>query len=120
MYWLQRVLVSFFFQAEDGIRDTSVTGVQTCALPIYGCYPRSGANERRVGAGSCAREKERRPGALAGHRSGVWVGTLPRKRRNSLISELRAETGKLTCSHAKPGFRSVESPRSGSLRIPGR
>src|SRR5499425_3342667 len=25
---------NFFFQAEDGIRDTSVTGVQTCALPI--------------------------------------------------------------------------------------
>src|SRR5438445_7056422 len=29
-----RVLVSFFFQAEDGIRDIGVTGVQTCALPI--------------------------------------------------------------------------------------
>src|SRR5437763_8511853 len=28
------VHVLFFFQAEDGIRDTSVTGVQTCALPI--------------------------------------------------------------------------------------
>src|SRR5262249_60666683 len=28
----------FFFQAEDGIRDWSVTGVQTCALPISGCY----------------------------------------------------------------------------------
>src|SRR5437762_1665958 len=27
--------LSFFFQAEDGIRDTSVTGVQTCALPIF-------------------------------------------------------------------------------------
>src|SRR5689334_23389325 len=25
----------FFFQAEDGIRDGTVTGVQTCALPIY-------------------------------------------------------------------------------------
>src|SRR5258707_5260129 len=25
----------FFFQAEDGIRDIGVTGVQTCALPIY-------------------------------------------------------------------------------------
>src|SRR3954449_2897328 len=25
----------FFFQAEDGIRDESVTGVQTCALPIF-------------------------------------------------------------------------------------
>src|SRR5437764_3157823 len=29
------VVVFFFFQAEDGIRDTSVTGVQTCALPIF-------------------------------------------------------------------------------------
>src|SRR5690606_40533216 len=28
-------LVVFFFQAEDGIRDFHVTGVQTCALPIY-------------------------------------------------------------------------------------
>src|SRR5207249_8743360 len=27
--------VFFFFQAEDGIRDRNVTGVQTCALPIY-------------------------------------------------------------------------------------
>src|SRR5690606_39326121 len=26
---------SFFFQAEDGIRDFHVTGVQTCALPIF-------------------------------------------------------------------------------------
>src|SRR5215213_4714292 len=29
-------LFFFFFQAEDGIRDWSVTGVQTCALPIAG------------------------------------------------------------------------------------
>src|SRR3712207_676847 len=27
--------IFFFFQAEDGIRDIGVTGVQTCALPIY-------------------------------------------------------------------------------------
>src|SRR2546422_7527584 len=27
----------FFFQAEDGIRDVAVTGVQTCALPILSC-----------------------------------------------------------------------------------
>src|SRR5256885_3391394 len=31
----------FFFQAEDGIRDYKVTGVQTCALPIW---PRGGAS----------------------------------------------------------------------------
>ena len=28
------VFFIFFFQAEDGIRDVAVTGVQTCALPI--------------------------------------------------------------------------------------
>src|SRR5690606_39283650 len=32
----------FFFQAEDGIRDFHVTGVQTCALPISSGPPRSG------------------------------------------------------------------------------
>src|SRR3989440_686453 len=30
----------FFFQAEDGIRDLIVTGVQTCALPISACRAR--------------------------------------------------------------------------------
>src|SRR5256884_6428350 len=30
-----RIVGFFFFQAEDGIRDVAVTGVQTCALPIY-------------------------------------------------------------------------------------
>src|SRR6266550_7207381 len=32
---LTLLLFFFFFQAEDGIRDVAVTGVQTCALPIY-------------------------------------------------------------------------------------
>src|SRR5256885_8488516 len=32
MYWCR---FFFFFQAEDGIRDYKVTGVQTCALPIW-------------------------------------------------------------------------------------
>src|SRR2546430_10232961 len=36
----------FFFQAEDGIRDLTVTGVQTCALPI--CLPV--ADRHAVGA----------------------------------------------------------------------
>src|SRR5262249_56505180 len=37
----------FFFQAEDGIRDWSVTGVQTCALPIYR-RRYSGSGRRRL------------------------------------------------------------------------
>src|SRR5699024_11987184 len=32
---------TFFFQAEDGIRDRNVTGVQTCALPISFTYTHS-------------------------------------------------------------------------------
>src|SRR5699024_11753646 len=43
-----QVHLDFFFQAEDGIRDRNVTGVQTCALPIFlfpetsdGMYPSS-------------------------------------------------------------------------------
>src|SRR5438270_105825 len=31
---VEAIVVLFFFQAEDGIRDLTVTGVQTCALPI--------------------------------------------------------------------------------------
>src|SRR5699024_12091600 len=37
----------FYFQAEDGIRDRNVTGVQTCALPI--CYPRRKLNRLYLG-----------------------------------------------------------------------
>src|SRR2546430_15225642 len=33
----------FFFQAEDGIRDLTVTGVQTCALPIFSIVSRNAA-----------------------------------------------------------------------------
>src|SRR3989449_7043052 len=34
IYLLYSLFLFFFFQAEDGIRDVAVTGVQTCALPI--------------------------------------------------------------------------------------
>src|SRR5256886_7966644 len=46
----------FFFQAEDGIRDLTVTGVQTCALPIYpGRQVRGGLRSVRDRPGSAAR-----------------------------------------------------------------
>src|SRR5260221_3815189 len=38
----------FFFQAEDGIRDHCVTGVQTCALPILSSTLRAGTEPGRV------------------------------------------------------------------------
>src|SRR5689334_25275860 len=35
-------MFDFFFQAEDGIRDGTVTGVQTCALPIFAAHANGG------------------------------------------------------------------------------
>src|SRR5687767_15571527 len=48
----QKVERLFFFQAEDGIRDKLVTGVQTCALPIYGARA---AHRAALRAGRTAR-----------------------------------------------------------------
>src|SRR2546430_3426437 len=42
----------FFFQAEDGIRDLTVTGVQTCALPISAGATRAERPSLRVGSKS--------------------------------------------------------------------
>src|SRR5262249_58539723 len=39
LHTVARIAYFFFYQAEDGIRDWSVTGVQTCALPILSRRP---------------------------------------------------------------------------------
>src|SRR5690349_22301799 len=81
------VFCFFFFQAEDGIRDLYVTGVQTCALPI--CRDR--------GAGRPAAERrrpapDRRPGLphdarRPAHRSGAWLSERPEAARRASRSE---------------------------------
>src|SRR5256885_3861205 len=48
----------FFFQAEDGIRDYKVTGVQTCALPIYFAQPFDDAGRLRVVDGEGDQHRE--------------------------------------------------------------
>src|SRR5207248_4029054 len=47
-----------FFQAEDGIRDRTVTGVQTCALPIFSDWAQSLGQKSRERFG-CRREEGR-------------------------------------------------------------
>src|SRR3989475_5646917 len=59
-------VVCFFFQAEDGIRDLTVTGVQTCALPIWrppglerrAPRPAAAPSGRRVGVGEPGRRSD--------------------------------------------------------------
>src|SRR2546430_17461745 len=56
------VIFFFFFQAEDGIRDLTVTGVQTCALPIS----RTGSTTLvQTGAGLLDRNCRRRVTGMA-------------------------------------------------------
>src|SRR5260370_1444936 len=83
----------FFFQAEDGIRDSSVTGVQTCALPIYsgsgvgttsraGQTPHARLHSEAVGSPSGKGSELRRP-------EDCGSGTLSRFERNAPRSEER-------------------------------
>src|SRR3712207_8894742 len=55
---------SFFFQAEDGIRDIGVTGVQTCALPICNtsqeCHHRPATSAAETSSKTALRKKGKR------------------------------------------------------------
>src|SRR2546430_14609574 len=64
----------FFFQAEDGIRDLTVTGVQTCALPISHAAARRADRRRRARGAAGTRL---RPAARHGSR-GSGAGADPR------------------------------------------
>src|SRR3712207_697380 len=93
----------FFFQAEDGIRDIGVTGVQTCALPIFSSY-RAGAFCRgrqllpRIQRGSRGRQADSRP-------------RLPirRRRRASTVGPGRSGVMTKICFLEQPGRRSPDS-----------
>src|SRR5690349_23001303 len=65
----------FFFQAEDGIRDLYVTGVQTCALPISCGGPRSARSRPRRGAAT--------PRGAGCDRAGPGGGAGPDRRRGA-------------------------------------
>src|SRR6266487_4850237 len=58
------MLFFFFFQAEDGIRDGRVTGVQTCALPIFRMKSQ-GTDPRTILAASGRGHMRRSPCATA-------------------------------------------------------
>src|SRR2546421_4226671 len=72
------ILYFFFFQAEDGIRDLIVTGVQTCALPICGrsAAARRDASGRGHAAGSLRRRGQASEGGRAGRPHGAQEETV--------------------------------------------
>src|SRR2546426_5224110 len=93
-------MVFFFFQAEDGIRDYKVTGVQTCALPIL------------------SRALQRPP------ESSSWgaAASKPGPSRNSYASKAAAARSMVTVSPARPASRHscayvLSAGRSTSRRV---
>src|SRR5256886_12703201 len=92
--------IFFFFQAEDGIRDLTVTGVQTCALPI--CRRPGLPREHRLARGRAGRRRTLRA-RLAAH------GAAARARR------LRPDHPRAVPA-AHPGALTAGVIRSGSSR----
>src|SRR5256885_10336591 len=92
-------LLVFFFQAEDGIRDYKVTGVQTCALPIFG---------RRLTKASRALSS-----AVQGvGDTGVYVAP-----RLTLPAELRDLSAELTTTHERLAQADRKSTRLNSSHL---
>src|SRR5262249_59500525 len=77
----------FFFQAEDGIRDWSVTGVQTCALPIS-IAPLCDSSDVAAAAGASESTGSRETGAEAGA-SGPTEGPATRSEERRVGKECR-------------------------------
>src|SRR5699024_6545371 len=71
-YYVSIVIFIFFFQAEDGIRDRNVTGVQTCALPILAQVIQQ-IDRRLAGATDCLQ------GQSFSHRGDLAVENLREK-----------------------------------------
>src|SRR5207249_7112472 len=85
--------VFFFFQAEDGIRDRNVTGVQTCALPICAARhePHRHRRIRRSGRRRTAalrRPSQRALDAHVGYADSSWTAHLPAK---AVVRSMRSE-----------------------------
>src|SRR5207249_5655566 len=68
-----RLRVLFFFQAEDGIRGRNVTGVQTCALPIFSRAAATRQRPHRLLIGSRRLTRRRRSArSCAGPATSRW------------------------------------------------
>src|SRR5690348_10960840 len=97
-----RQQLHFFFQAEDGIRDGRVTGVQTCALPISSvqCVPRDSSNTLTTSAG--AKKKKMK---LACHTMVETPAQAP-SQANKRQSRGAVKIGRATCRERGTASRS--------------
>src|SRR5438552_18585855 len=104
----------FFFQAEDGIRDDLVTGVQTCALPIFrGPLQSAGRGRRFQRRGGSrpypnvrARSEERRVGKECRYR---WWAYREKKKKEEKTRKRESEKVVSECMRDHGGIHVCES-----------
>src|SRR6266436_5688198 len=96
---------AFFFQAEDGIRDVAVTGVQTCALPIF--QPTGVGADEGLGITADAIDGG---GRLLQMLDRTIDAFLPGNGQDVAVSGARTgRTGASRHDHARPDFLGAES-----------
>src|SRR5690625_5833632 len=110
MQYTQNVRIFFFFQAEDGIRDGHVTGVQTCALPIslHGEFRRGLQVNRGVAAAGTDRINigiDRKSTRLNSSHVAISyaVFCLKKKKKNNAQQTYEMNTCKQALSNASTG-----------------
>src|SRR2546430_9279433 len=95
-------MIFFFFQAEDGIRDLTVTGVQTCALPIsqigeyYGRYRLHQPEAERAMARSLDRYGQLSPVVVCQREGRSEEHTSELQSQSNLVCRLLLEKKKTT------------------------
>src|SRR5688500_20255348 len=98
----------FFFQAEDGIRDYKVTGVQTCALPIYILAAAIREGYRR------ARERHGDPAAGSWRWDRVHHANIYHRSEERRVGKEWKDKG-VTCEEKKRKTRKREATRERTL-----
>src|SRR5690349_22328093 len=91
---MQALSVLFFFQAEDGIRDLYVTGVQTCALPISRASTTRAGRRLPSGARGPSRASPRRTTGRRAARPRSEEHTSELQSRRDLVCRLLLEKKK--------------------------
>src|SRR2546422_8293054 len=99
----------FFFQAEDGIRDVAVTGVQTCALPIWIAAMTAFNADDRYSSHAPARISKAIPSPSAGNTlEGVAWNTPALPNTKASTSQPRSEAVEATAKRLRASVSNVE------------
>src|SRR6266496_5192786 len=116
IFWVLRgcgLRFFFFFQAEDGIRALYVTGVQTCALPIYLVEHQAVRAPVHAYGWQPGRAPDQQP---ADHRSGRDEGAAPDHRGHRLLRRTMASASRIISGSATAPTVICDSATSGAWR----